>query len=94
MRSLLFVCLLFCKLAMPGSLNDPARPSNQPVSNPDSLWIQVDSLVAAGLPKSALELVNTLYDQARFVQDDPGLVKAILYRIRLQSEFMENTSVA
>jgi uncharacterized protein YfaS (alpha-2-macroglobulin family) len=79
---------------MPGSLNDPARPSNQPVSNPDSLWIQVDSLVAAGLPKSALELVNTLYDQARFVQDDPGLVKAILNRIRLQSEFMENPSVA
>ncbi|MFH1159470.1 MAG: alpha-2-macroglobulin family protein [bacterium] len=56
----------------------------------ETLWRQVDSLISLGLPKSALAIVNSIYQQSLGGKDDPELVKAILYRIRLQSDFQEN----
>jgi hypothetical protein len=55
-----------------------------------SLWKQVDSLTNLGQPKSALEVVNNIYRQARTVKNDPQFIKAIIYRIRLNSEFQED----
>ena len=56
----------------------------------DSLWHKVDSLANAGLPNSALAVVDKIYKQAQEEQDDPQLVKAIIYRISLNSTFQEN----
>jgi hypothetical protein len=55
-----------------------------------ALWKQVDSLTNLGQPKSALAVVNNIYHQARAVKNDPQFIKAIIYRIRLNSEFQEN----
>ncbi|MFC2101457.1 alpha-2-macroglobulin family protein, partial [Bacteroidota bacterium] len=57
----------------------------------DSLWYQVDSLANAGLPKSALDVIDQIYSQAEELKNDPQLVKAILYRISLNSTFEENS---
>lgn len=56
----------------------------------DSLWRQVDSLANAGLPNSALAVVDQIYNQARENQDNPELIKAIINRISLNSSFREN----
>lgn len=61
-----------------------------PSSNIDSLWPRVDSLARAGLPNSALTLLDQIYTQAKSSGDDPQLVKTILYRISLTSTFQEN----
>ncbi len=59
-------------------------------SNEKTSWKQVDSLIGQGLPQSALELVNHIYQQAETKADWPEFVKASLYQLRLRSDFEEN----
>jgi hypothetical protein len=54
------------------------------------LWKQVDSLTNLGQPKSALDLVNKIYLRAKTENNDPQVIKAVIYRIRLNSDFQEN----
>ncbi len=54
------------------------------------LWQQADSLAALGQPRSALEVVEKIYRQAKKDQNDPQWIKAVIYRIRLNSEFQED----
>lgn len=42
------------------------------------LWKQVDSLAAQGLPQSALELVNDIYQSAQKTGDMPEFLKAAI----------------
>lgn len=56
----------------------------------DSLWRQADSLSRAGLPVSALAVVEQIYKNAVETSNDPELVKSILYRIGLKSGFRED----
>ena len=56
----------------------------------DIFWKQVDSLSNLGQPQSALDIVNKIYAQAKTEKDDPQVIKAIIYRIRLNSDFQEN----
>ncbi len=53
-------------------------------------WKKVDSLSNLGLPKSALEIVNTIYDQAKKEKNDPQYIKAFIYRLKLKADFMED----
>jgi len=46
-------------------------------------WHKIDSLVNRGLPKSALELTETIYENARQSNNHPQFIKATLYKIRL-----------
>jgi hypothetical protein len=76
----------------------PAKPASSPVHpftrlpvHPFTLlWKQTDSLANLGQPKSALVLVDQIYAQAKAENNDPQLIKAIIYRIRLNSDFQEN----
>ena len=69
----------------------PAKPASSPVHpftrlpvHPFTLlWKQTDSLANLGQPKSALVLVDQIYAQAKAENNDPQLIKAIIYRIRL-----------
>lgn len=54
------------------------------------LWKSVDSLADLGQPRSALEVVTKIYKLAKEDKNDPQILKSLLYRLRLQSEFMEN----
>lgn len=47
-------------------------------------WKRADSLAKKGLPKSALEVVNRIYAQAKASRNDPQVVKAAMYRLVYQ----------
>lgn len=49
-------------------------------------WKKVDSLVAKGLSQSALTRVNLIYTRARQEKNEPQIIKALIYRLRLQEE--------
>jgi hypothetical protein len=59
-------------------------------TNYDSEWKSVDSLDNLGLPKSAVEIVNKIYILAKKSRNDPQFVKAVIYRVKLFSEFQED----
>ncbi|HTX88266.1 MAG TPA: alpha-2-macroglobulin family protein, partial [Bacteroidales bacterium] len=53
-------------------------------------WKKADSLSSVGLPKSALTVVTQVYERARSENNPGQFTRAILYRIRLDSEFRED----
>jgi hypothetical protein len=54
------------------------------------LWDKADSLKDAGMPNAALDVVSRIHQIAFEAKDPPEFVKAILYDIRLRSEFEED----
>ena len=56
-------------------------------------WEQVDSLAGLGLPKSALEIVDRIYLSAKTSKDDPQFIKAVIYKIKLNSTFRDDFMV-
>ncbi|MEI6435510.1 MAG: MG2 domain-containing protein, partial [Bacteroidota bacterium] len=64
--------------------------TNLPAYQLTSLWSAVDSLIALGQPRSALEIVEKIYQSAKSEKNDPQIIKSIIYRIRLNAEFQEN----
>jgi hypothetical protein len=57
-------------------------------------WAKVDSLSHKGLPKSALEVVDRIYQQAKKEKNDPQYVKAIIFKMKLQSDYREDALVS
>lgn len=55
-------------------------------------WKKVDSLTAKGLNKSALEVVNGIYDKAKIENNAPQFVKAIIHRMKFE-QYMEEYSL-
>ncbi len=55
-------------------------------------WKKVDSLVAKGLNKNALEVVNGIYGKAKTENNAPQFVKAIIHRMKLE-QYMEEYSL-
>jgi hypothetical protein len=53
-------------------------------------WRKVDSLAGIGLPKSALELVEQIYERASAEANMPQLIKSVLYRVKLVSDVEED----
>ena len=50
-------------------------------------WAAIDSLILVkGLPKTALKKVNVLYADARAKGLNDHAIKALLYRMKLESE--------
>lgn len=58
--------------------------------NHEEQWKKVDSLVAIGQPRSAMEVVDRIYRNAKNQRNQPEILKAHIYRIRLMSEFEED----
>lgn len=57
-------------------------------------WQEVDEFTNNGQPKSALEVVRKIHDQAVKDGNGPQLVKAVIHEIKFQSEFEEESLVA
>jgi hypothetical protein len=79
----------------------PSSPTHQLASSPirkltsyDSQWKKVDSLSNLGLPKSALVIVNKIYDQAKKEKNDPQYIKAVIFRLKLKADFSEEAVTA
>ncbi|MEJ2593883.1 MAG: alpha-2-macroglobulin family protein [bacterium] len=61
-----------------------------PPQDYDKLWEKVYQLEADGLPRSALDVVDNIYREARAEGNQPQLLKALIYRISLKSRFEED----
>jgi hypothetical protein len=71
-----------------------AGPTGNDPGPSDSLaWKNVDSLVKIGLTESAQRAVEDLYQKAKQEGNEVQLVKALLYRIRLESFKEEQASL-
>ena len=97
--NLSFPILALIFLMITGSVNGhPQKSQHKQNSGPTGLpahpftflWKQVDSLSSLGQPQSAIDIVNKIYAQAKSEKNDPQAIKAIIYRIRLNSDFQEN----
>ena len=91
--------ILMILIAIPACLSAKPLvvPQNQKAKQAKSfylLWQQADSLTNLGQPQSALEIVNKIYLRAKAEKNDPQSVRAVIYRIRLNSEFQENFLVS
>lgn len=91
LTGLLLFALFASTLAVFLNPNQPAKPS---LSSPrfedyDPEWKKADSLIAAGLPKSAMEVVENLYAKAKGENNYPQFIKSILYKVRLNADFEE-----
>jgi uncharacterized protein YfaS (alpha-2-macroglobulin family) len=54
-------------------------------------WKTVDSLTNYGLPKSALEIVEKIYDRAKTENNAPNFVKAVIYKSKLKLNTVEDS---
>ena len=57
----------------------------------EKAWSKVDSLIAQGLTKSALEEVVIIYNKAKTDSNAEQFVKAILYKMKLQNDYSEDS---
>jgi hypothetical protein len=58
--------------------------------NYESDWKRVSSYEKQGLPKSALKIIEEIYDKAKKENNTPQFIKATIYKIKLKSEFGED----
>lgn len=74
----------------PELITNLQKPKMEMQSDNTALWKKVDSLSGQGLPQSALEVVNQIYQQAETKADWPEFIKASIYQLSLRSTFEEN----
>lgn len=53
-------------------------------------WQKVDSLSNIGQPRSALEIVNRIYSEAKTSGETNPFIKATLYKMKLEADFQED----
>jgi hypothetical protein len=87
----LFFGLAFCLVLM-SSVTQAQKNVKREAQTPgwQKEWKQVDSLSDIGLPKSALEIVDRIYTSAKSSKDDSQFIKAVIYKIKLNSSFRED----
>ena len=66
------------------------QPSKSGDPRFDLAWKQADSLMNLGQPQSALAVVGKIFILAKKENNEPQVVKSVLYQIRLNSDFQEN----
>lgn len=78
------------------NVNKPAskeKISYQFTGNYDDLWLKVDSLQNLGLYRSALEVVNVIFDNARKENNAPQVVKSVIHQMKYNSFMTEDDFV-
>ncbi len=89
MTTQLRIRIIACLLLTPFLSFAQVKPDNY-----TARWKTVDSLInIKGLPQSALTQVNLIYERARQEKNEPQLLKALLYRIRLQNGDQEDAGI-
>ncbi len=85
-RSLLATSILLVVTLSSLSFGQPVTK----ISHFEKEWQKVDSLTGLGLPKSALEIVNSIYTRSKKEKNNPQYIKAVIYKLKLQSDFRED----
>ncbi|MEN8226336.1 MAG: hypothetical protein ABFS05_13350, partial [Bacteroidota bacterium] len=55
-----------------------------------NFWRQVEAIEKQGKPRSAIEVVNEIYSQAKKEKNEPQMLKALEYSIRLSMKYEED----
>ncbi|HEY9115954.1 MAG TPA: MG2 domain-containing protein, partial [Bacteroidales bacterium] len=53
-------------------------------------WKQVDTLAQQGLPRSAIQVVDKIFNEAKAEANEPQYIKALIYRASLQGQYQED----
>ncbi|MDB5033017.1 MAG: hypothetical protein JWQ98_258 [Chlorobi bacterium] len=56
----------------------------------NNAWAQVTALLGKRLPKSALEIVEEIYQRAREERNEPQIIKAINYKVSLNAQLQSD----
>jgi len=72
--------------------NSPKPQPFLPKNGYEQEWREVDSLAKKGLNKSALELVEKIFEKASKEKNSPQIVKALIHKIKFSS-FMEEDAL-
>jgi len=82
---------LFSFVSISFSNGQPFSAAGKPKGkNPfEKEWKNVDSLMNLGLPKSAFEVIRSIYKKASAEKNSPQIIKSIIYRLRVQQDFQE-----
>jgi len=83
-----FINLILLNFTLFGQNNNNMNDQNETF---EKEWKEIDQLKRKGLPKSALELVNIIYDKAKAAKNEPQQLKAFIQKEQLASESIENT---
>ncbi|HOY31646.1 MAG TPA: alpha-2-macroglobulin family protein [Bacteroidales bacterium] len=59
----------------------------------NKLWAKADSLLNKGLTRSAIEVVQVIYEKAKLENNTGNFVKAVTYKLRLESYISEDDYV-
>ncbi len=93
MKNHLLLCFSFILFAAPLSLEAFQRAQPQPKMNQNGPyqqeWAVIDSLEKQGLPRSALEKTEELYQRAKSDQEHAQFLKAVIYLNKYQSQLEE-----
>ena len=90
-RQIIILTLVFCCAAF---LSNSVFGSNIEKTNPyDKDWKTVDSLIGKGLTKTALEVVGKIYTTAKKENNTGQFVKAVIYKMKLQDQYQEESFV-
>lgn len=76
-----------------GQTNKPKKELINVNDNYKNQWDSVDARIKTGLPKSALEIVNEVYQKSKASGNASQFIKSILYKIKLRSDYEENAIV-
>ncbi len=88
----LYALLVTSVFASVGLLSPPSIQTTlvfPPGSTYDKEWKRVDSLQDKGLYRSAMELVQSIYDKAKKDENTPQAVKALLHRLKYEQNIEE-----
>jgi len=85
MKALLIILMSLLFALIPGK-----GESENTMTDYEKKWKQVEKYKEKGLPRSALEVVTTIYHEAKQNNNTPQFLKALIYRLSLQSEFEVN----
>ncbi len=78
---------------MPNHSFNNNMENTYPPKDYEKEWKKADSLISKGLPQSALEVVQIIYRDAKSSGNDPQFLKAVLYKLRLESDYQEDYMV-
>lgn len=56
-------------------------------------WLLVDGFTKKGLPQSALQEVEKIYNDAKKTDNQPQLIKALLFKIQISQEVQEDATI-
>jgi len=94
MKKRITFLLLFGTICTLWSFQSQTNTLPMPPNDYEAEWKIIDSLEQQGLPESALERVNSLYERAKSDDNAPQVIKTIIYKTKYTAQLQEDGQIA